>query len=331
MFSSRAFVYMSIAALLLPAAFASTATPAVAQKKKNPALCLMGDCGNNNTVQEFDKTAAGLIYAMAKRPELMDLNYLQFFIGQPENLAAMAGRAQRNYHWYDEKRRLAYELQQTEVAGNVTESTFTAHLPNHDMDFGQVGDLFGGDCKHFFDSEAHPTKLYTMAPNTFLTFSSAPHSFRVTRARVLYKGAGLGRATPEEIAQAKQQLKMRTDPIVTNGDPNAAIPILQTRLQHNPHDAETHLQMAHCFARTNRLTEAISEYKYVLATSTDDGLRQQAEDALKQYFVIRSGAPEPQRKTVLKHGGQRIFAHGHDNSKATDPSLGLNPSQGINF
>lgn len=269
---------------------------------------------------------------MARRPELMDLNYLQFFIGQPENLAAMAGRAQKNYHWYDEKRRLVYELQTTAVAGNVTESTFTAHLPNHELNFGDVSNMFGDDCKHFFDSEAHPTKLYTAAPNTFLTFTSAPHSFRVTRARILYKGTGLGHATPEEIAQAKQQLKMRTDPIVNGGDPNAAISILQTRLQHNPYDAETHLQIARCFARTNRLTEAISEYKYVLATSTDDAMRQQAGDALKQYFVIRDPAVAPQqRKTVMKHGGQRIFAHGHDNSKAADPSLGLNPSQGINF
>jgi hypothetical protein len=316
------------ALLLVPAMLA----PAHAQKKqKNPAFCFMGDCTNNDRTEKFQPTSAGLIYSMAKRPEFMDLNYLQYFIGRPENYDLMHGRIQKAYHWYDGHRRLEYELQTTEVGGQVTESTFTAHVPRHDLTFSSVEKLFGQDCKHFFDSEAHPTKLYSLSQNTFLTFSSAPHSHRVTRARVLYKGPGLGRATPGDILQAQQQLKMRTDPIAMGTDYASAIPILRARLQSNPTDSETHFLLARALAKTNHLNEALTEYKYVLATAPNEEMRQRCEEALRQFHVVRPNQPDEQRRTVMTHNGQRIVARGRDDDKATDPGLGTTPNQGINY
>lgn len=331
MLTARALTILTLSALLLVPAAVAPAAAQNAKKPKNPAFCWLGDCGNNDRTQEFDKASAGLIYAMGKRPELMDLNYLQYFIGLPENYAVMHGRIQKTYHWYDAHRRLEYELQTTEVGGVTTESTFTAHTPRHDLTFEEVEKLFGQDCKHFFDSEAHPTKLYSLSQNTFLTFSSAPHSHRVTRARVLYKGPGLAKATPGDIMQAQQQLKMRTDPIANGTDYRSAIPILKARLQANPTDPETRLLLARAYARTHHINEAITEYKYVLANAPNEEIRQRCEEALQNFHVLRPNQSPYQRRTVMSHNGQRIVARGRDDDKAIDPTVGATPSQGINY
>lgn len=329
---ARAFVLLSLSGLLAVPSVSVTPASAAKKQPKNPAFCFLGDCGNNELTEELDKTSAGLIYGLARRPELMDLEYLHYFIGLPENIDAMHGRAQKTYYWYDANRRLQYELQTTEIGpGRVTESTFTAHLPRHDLTFDEVHKLFGEDCKHFFDSEAHPTKLYSLSQNTFLTFSSAPHSFRVTRARVLYKGTGLGKPTPQDMVAAQQQLKMRTDPIATGHDYAAAIQVLKSRLVANPTDPETHYLLARAYAKTHNINQSIAEYKYVLASAGgNDALRQQSEAALKHFHIIPH-AQQVQRRTVMKHGGQRIITTGKDNSQAIDPSLGIAPIQGISF
>lgn len=330
MHTRRALVFLALTPLILTAVTA-TAVPAQAAKKKGAAFCVMGDCGNNDRTREFDKTSSGLISAMAYRPELMDLDYLQYFLGRPTNLEAMAGRPNKEYHWLDDQRHLQYELQTTEVAGRITESTFTAHLPSHDLTFEDVEKQFGKDSKHFFDSEAHPTKLYSVSPNTFLTFSSAPHSFRVTRARVLYKGPGLARAPQQDILAAQQQHQWRMEPVLYGNNYAQALPLIQARLKTNPGDPQAHFLLARALSKTNHLNEAIHEYKYALANcGGNDGLRQQCEEALTEYQVLRSGAPV-QRKTVIMHGGQRIMSKGVDDTRSIDPSLGAVPFQGNNY
>lgn len=209
------------------------------------------------------------ISALAHRPELMNLEYLQHFIGRPVNERSQRAMPDKQYHWYGPEGALRYELTQTEhPREQMTESRMTMHLPNSTVTLEDVERLYGKTAQRFYEYGAHATLLYSFVPNTQLVFVVPRTTFRVGQVKVNYRGPTLPPPSTADIAQGRDQFKARMLEMVDQGNWGQAVPWLLTRLKENPYDGDAHYQLGRAYARQGHLHEAIVQYKAALALAS---------------------------------------------------------------
>jgi hypothetical protein len=299
------------------AVLSATQLPAAdAKKKSNGGSCLTGKCPAK--VEEvLDPQAQMLVNQLARQPELMNLDYLRYFIGRPENENYERYNLNHKYYWYDNDHRLRYQLEQAQRApGQVTEATMTVRLDGMGVDFEQIESLYGKPAKKFFDYEAHPSELFMLAPDTFLSFSSQPNTFRVNQAKIQYHGEPLPVPSADDMAAAEAQLIERSSALGSSKNDDEltpeTIPLLQAHTRTRPMDAEAHLALARALQRQSRLHEAIGEYKVALAMSgSNENVRNAALDVLRSMHIVDDPNYEgPRRELQLVQKGQRLRVHG---------------------
>src|SRR5579883_2802297 len=101
--------------------------PELTAARQKYQSCKNGKCPPK-IVEQVDPVAENVIWQVSHDPSLMNIQYLKYLIGRPENERTQRSLS-KSYYWYDADYQLAYELHQTERApGQVVESTMIVYL-----------------------------------------------------------------------------------------------------------------------------------------------------------------------------------------------------------
>lgn len=204
-----------------------------------------------------------LIHALSAQPELMNLSYLRYIIGAPENERSQLALKAKNYHWYQEPRRqLLYQLHQDGPQnGVVTRSVFTIQVPNSQLTEKEVHRVFGEDHRRVFDHESHPTDVYSLGPNTYVSFTQPRDTFRINKIAVGYEGPPLAPAPEQAVVGAYTLGKNRAiEAAMKSGHWGEAIGWLRRDALLRPADPYVHIQLGTAYRAGLMLNEAISAY-----------------------------------------------------------------------
>lgn len=296
--------------------------PADAKKKKSTPCLIPGQCGSAEEVGDYDKSGKALLDKVSHDPSLMNLDYLQYFIGRPGNERTQRGKLSTHYTWMDEDQQLRYELtQQQTTPGSVVDAQMNFHLRGMGLTFETVDKLYGEMSRKYFDFKGHPNKLFTFAPDTYVSFSSPPNTFRVTEAKVMYRGKPLPPPSLSEMQLAQSAMIARASVKHSNGehDPEL-ITLLQQRVQIDPRDPEAHLHLAQSLHKQARLHEAIGEYKVALALSgSNQDVRMQALDALRAMKLFPPDDEPRRRNLEIVQNGNRMETRGNEKKANGSP------------
>ncbi len=198
--------------------------------------CPWGKCPPKKK-EIFDDSRKTLIFQLASNPTLMNVEYLKYLIGPPEDERRRTG-PERHYFWYDQGRQMKYELDQSSSApGQITQSIMVINLAGTGLTFDKLekelqaasqdmpmygqgspvqaqdyaaasqpmattGGAYNLQPKKFFDYNGRANELFSFAPNTYLSFDCPPNSFRLNEARIVYRGAPLPAPSQEQLQMA---------------------------------------------------------------------------------------------------------------------------------
>lgn len=207
--------------------------------------------------------AVNMIYALSAQPELMNLSYLRYVIGAPENERSQLANKSKTYYWYQEPRRtLAYSLHQDgPQPGTVTRSIFTINVPNSQLSTKEMERIFGNEHKRVFDQQSHPTDVYSFGPNTYVAFAQPHDTFRVQQIHVGYEGPPLP-PPPQEAVHAAYSFgrNKAVEAAMKSGNWREAITWLRRDASMRPADPYVHLQLGQAYRSGLMINEAIAEY-----------------------------------------------------------------------
>lgn len=318
-------VVLGLGLSLMPTAFQAEA------KMKLPG-CFGGNCAPKPK-EEFDAEAQNLIYKLSHQPELMNIEYLKYYIGRPHNEQHASQSLNPQYIWYDRDEKVKYELDLTQsLPGQVTHAQMTVHLDGMGLTFEQLGSIYGKPVKRFYDYRAQPAEVYSFVPTTYLAFSSPVNTFKCNEGKIVYSGPPLPQPGPEDMAQAEAAMVARGALMAKNNEhlvSRESIPVLEARAKTRPEDPEAHLHLAEAYKAHSDLVGAIGEYKVALALSGgNQDARDKALSALRQMHVIDDADPLDRRKLELVNGGQFLRAQRKDKNPA-DPNVPPNPPNRI--
>lgn len=237
----------------------------------------------------LDPTTALLIGQLSKRPELMNVEYLKHYLGNPDPQITQIGARTYVHYWYDHLRRKRCELyQEYSQPKQIVESVMVFHLPQNELDFALLDKKLGAPVRRFYDHEAHQTRMYTTAPYTTLSMSIPHTGYAVNKATVTYMGPSLSSPGFDDMQIAQDHFKSRTQfALKSEANWRDALAKAQERMTLFPQEAESHLALAHALRKTGNVHEAINEYKLALNMGKfNEGLRQQCIDGLKELRVL---------------------------------------------
>jgi hypothetical protein len=251
-----------------------------------------------------------LIHALSAQPELMNLSYLRYIIGAPENERSQYALKAKNYHWYQEPRRnLAYELHQDGPRnGVITRSVFTIHqTPETKLSTKEMERVFGQNHTRVFDHQSYPTDVYSLGPNTYVSFTQPTDTFRVNKIAVGYEGAPLPPAPEQAVVGAYVLGKNKAIEIaMKTGHWGEAITWLRRDASLRPADPYVHIQLGQAYKTGLMLNEAISSYsKAALLGANDPEVQKICRAAFVDLKVLppEQHAP-PQDRRGYVAGGQ---------------------------
>jgi hypothetical protein len=277
-----------------------SATAAFAKKETNPIML----------------ETEVLLRGLSQKPQLMNLNYLQYYIGRPANERAQRGNPTKEYHWYTPDRsKLLYEMFQQESApGQVIDSTFVARMEGCGGSLEDVQKVFGTPTHRFFDFNSDVNELYTISPTTALSFVSPRNSFQVTQAKVSYKGPPLLEPSPEDMKMAHDGFMNKAFLAAGKEEEAArAIPMLQHYIKEHPDDVEGHLNLAKAYKNGGHPHHAANEYRLAqsMPNATDEQ-RNRSASGLKDLglHAISESEQREYKNISVKRQGQRLKATG---------------------
>jgi len=207
-----------------------------------------------------------LIYALSAQPELMNLAYLRYIIGAPENERSQMALKAKNYLWYQEpKRQLVYRLHQDGPQnGVVTRSVFTIEVPDSQLTAKEVERVFGHQGqghRTVFDHQSHPTDVYSLSSNTYVSFTQPQDTFRVNKIAVGYEGPPLPPPPHQAVVGAYVLGKNKAvEAAMKSGNWEQAITWLRRDAALRPADPYVHIQLGTAYKAGLMVNEAIGEY-----------------------------------------------------------------------
>lgn len=306
------------------------------------ALCLSLVPGEARK-STLDYKTQEFISLLAHKPELMNLDYLENFIGRPDNERAQRALPEKQYYWTAPDGRRRYQLWQTEQSpGQVVESRMIMHWPDSTVSIDDVQSLYGKTARRFFDYGGHATVLYSHVPNTQLVFVCPRQSFRVDQVKINYRGPALPAPSAQDMKKAGEAFNERIRELGEQGRWNEVFPLLLTHLKTHPNNPQARYQLARAYAALGRVHDAIFHYRSALAllppapegapSAREDKdvaeLRQNCIDGLRRLHAY-SGSPQQEDKKdercskrfKIVQKGQRIRTGGTEKlTKLTGPA-----------
>lgn len=290
--------HIALSFILTSAVAAIASSPASYAKKTNnpdpapPDSSLVTQTGAFQSVgaRAIDPIYALLLWQLSHKPELMNLQYLKYYLGNPARQTSQTGAQSQAYYWYDTSQRLTCELsQERDLSGAVVESTFVNHLPPGDFDFDLVEKKLGPPLRRYYDNQADPTEMYAYAPNTTLALTSPHNTFAVTRATVTYIGPPLPQPADADMQVAHDHFVINAQQKMQAKDFNwqDALVAARAHVSEHPNDGEAHAALAQALKKTGNVHDAITEFKYALTLNQyNEPVKQMCIQGLKDLYVL---------------------------------------------
>lgn len=241
--------------------------------------------------EDLDPTTAYLLWQLTHKPELMNVEYLTYYLGAPDSTTHQIGIRSHAYYWYDSARQPKCELyQEHDKPGEVVESQMMFHLPQRDdFNFKALEDPLGPPVRRFFDHDGHATQMFQFVPNTTLSLASPMHTHSIRKATVTYMGPPLGNPSNEDMQIAHDTYVAKSRIAVNSGKVNwqSALLVARDRVRMHPMDVEAHLALAQALKKTGNIHEAIGEYKFAMSLSQyNQTAMQECVAGLKELRVL---------------------------------------------
>ncbi|MBZ0186103.1 MAG: hypothetical protein K8F91_07575 [Candidatus Obscuribacterales bacterium] len=266
-------------------------------------VCCLADSAQARQKQPpIEPNTLALINKLAQKPELMNLSYLQYVVGLPENGRSQVARSKKSYFWYQEPKRIvAYQLDQNgPQAGMVTSSAFTFNMPDSKVSFADVEKMFGTGHQEVFDHRAYPTRVIAVSPTTHISFTQPHDTFRVKHITVGYNGPPLPPPPLDEIELAYNFRKAEALMACQNGKGHVGIPFLQGDVMKQPGNARAHLQLAQAYRKSLMLNQAIASYREAMRLSGGDPeIVAACQAGLSEMKVLPVNQPGSGQRTFL--------------------------------
>ena len=247
-------------------------------KQQNPSQSsAVPDSSNLNTAgafqsidpEDLDPTTAYLLWQLTHKPELMNIEYLSYYLGPPDSSTHQIGIRSYAYYWYDQSRQPKCELyQEHDKPGEVVESQMMFHLPQREgFNFKALEDPLGPPLRRFYDHDSHATQMFQFVPNTTLSLASPMHTHSIRKATITYMGPPLGLPSNEDMQIAHDTYVAKSKIAVNSGKVNwqNALLVAKDRVRLHPMEADAHLALAQALRRTGNIHDAIGEYKLAMS------------------------------------------------------------------
>jgi hypothetical protein len=246
------------------------------------------------TNQSIDPTTGLLLWQLSHKPELMNVDYLRYYLGPPDRLNGQVGATTKIFNWYDKARHLTTELYQELENNQVTQSMMIFHLPPSKLDFKLMEKTLGQPQRQYFDQTASPTKMYSYRQNTTLAMTTPANAFYVATAKITYIGSPLPNPSVEDLQLAHDSYMQRARGTSFAVDKRGAkvnwaenLDLARSQVQEHPNDPAAHAYLAEALKKTGNVHAAIGEYKTALFMSKyDDATQQQCIQGLKDLYVL---------------------------------------------
>lgn len=281
---------------------------------------------------QVDPVALQVISKLSHQPELMNVSYLQYYLGLPANQAENEMRTDQCYYWYSTDRgMLRYKLEQNEIALNtVTDAMFTVYLPDSGLTFKDMESKYGKPVKRFFNEYSFPTEQYNLIPNTSVSFIQPQNAFEIQEVVIHYRGHPLPLPSALDMKLASCERRANAFEYHCQKNWSSELPLLQSHLAEHPEDIEAHCALAQALKAIGHINEAIAEYEFALAqTSNNTELRQKCIAGLKELKVLPENnkkLPEYyELKRVDKGQRFRVSKVEHRNAHRKANPLGIEP------
>lgn len=295
-------------------AFAAKKTPA--QKQADSTVLAGTGALQSIDPKDLDPVTAFLLWQTSHKPELMNVEYLSYFLGAPAQQTSQQGIRSHAYYWYDQMRQPRCELyQEHDKPGEVVESVFVMHLPLSEFDFESMEDA-GPPVKSFYDHDGHPTQMYSFVPATTLSLATPANAFSITKATVTYMGAPLPKPSADDmnLAHDNYMAKSRLEAKASKTNWQNALVVARERVQLHPTDAEAHIALAQALKKTGNIHDAISEYKYALSLNKyNQNVQQECLEGLRELRVIPR---DDKNQSSTGIAGSRNLQFSHSGGKA---------------
>lgn len=248
-----------------------------------------------------------LIYKLSNQPELMNIEYLRYIIGDPQNERSERNLKEKNYHWYSgSKRQLVYTLHQDGPrSGVVTHSSFMINLPASRMTRKDMEKIFGPEHQHVFDQRSFANDVYAMGPGTYVAFTQPHDSFRVKEIHVGYNGGPLPQPSKQDIAYVYGLKQSKALHAHAQKNWHEALPWMAYEARMRPSDPYAHMRLAETFRGLAMVNESIAEYCAAMKLSNGDpNVMEPCRLALVEMKVIPANAKaQSQGKSYLVQQG----------------------------
>lgn len=234
-------------------------------------------------------TLATVLSGVVLKPDLMNPDYLKYFLGAPDRGAAHAASEQSAAHyWYDRLRNPQVELHnERDVSTARQASVMVMHMPGTGLDIPALEQMLGPGGKRFFDYNGHPAVMYSFEPHTSVAFVSPHNSFAVRKAVVTYKGPLLPPPSEEDMLVARNHHFTKISELASKEQWHDYLHMVREGVQEHPNDPYAHVALAQALSRTGHVHDAIVEYKNAMAMSPgDQTLKQQCYEGLQRLHAI---------------------------------------------
>lgn len=275
-------------------------------------LSFSGQSAQASSKKGIDPSHLDIIQRISQKPELMNVSYLQYLIGFPENGRSQRGHLKRAYFWYEEPSRfLTYRLDQEGPQLNVVNrSALTINVRDSNIRLKDVEKVFGQYHKTVFDWQSNPNEIFQVSPNTYISFVIPRNSHRVKNIKIVYQGPSLPPPTFEDMDTAYQFRKSQAILAGQNGAWHEAIPWLVADVAKKPQDPVSRIKLAFAYRQHMMINESIKEYIEVLKLS--QGRPEIRSDAIAALVEMRvwpepvpqTGQPANQRTYIAGSNGE---------------------------
>lgn len=250
-----------------------------------------------------------LIYKLSNQPELMNVEYLRYIIGDPANERQQRNLKEKNYQWYaGAKRQLVYTLHQDGPrSGVVTHSSFMINLPASRMTRKEMERIFGPEHQHVFDQRSFANDVYSMGPGTYVAFTQPRDCFRVKEIHVGYNGGPLPPPSRQDIAYVYGLKQSKALHAHAQKNWHEALPWMAHEARMRPSDPYAHMRLAETFRGLSMVNESIAEYCTAMKLAGGDpNVIEPCRVALVEMKVIPTGSKtRPQGKSYLVQQGSQ--------------------------
>lgn len=238
---------------------------------------------------------------LARNPELMNLSYLKYALGNPSKTAGSYDGV--TYSWNprlsgpSEATACVLALR-TNANRQTIGSVMNIELPDSDVTLVDVEKREQTIGKKFYDNNCFPALRFSFQPNTTLTYTQQQNTFQVHHIEIAYAGPPLPPPTPQQILDVQNDRRMKALAALSNGQTLQSTPLLEQHLMENPRDAEAHYALGIAYQNSSHINEAIAQYKLGLVNANNDpDIISKCTQRLQALQVI----PDPNQQVDFHH------------------------------